>query len=180
MIAAIHSYSHHTLFGVFTEGFSALLNSINALVNRIALGVIGQIALSIPLLYLHHNLFALGFAIGFIRDKDVKDIIEKVNVVYSTQRSTLERILLFGGGGLLALLTMPTSMIFATLYYSAQWGASLYQNSLIRYKRQQLTLLPNVSPKISKLSDPKISVDDEANLTSLLNEEVAENSVNNC
>lgn len=140
MIPDICSYSHHILSDVVPRGIRAihgLLNSINFLVNRVALGVIAQIAISLSLFYLHHNLFALGFVVGFIFDKEVRAIVEKVNVVYNTQRSLFEKTLLFGGGGFLAILTMPTSMIFATLYYSAQWGALLYQNSFARYNQSR-------------------------------------------
>ncbi len=63
--------------------------------------------------------------------------MEKVNIVYAAHRTRLEGLLLFGGGGILAVLTMPTSTIIATLYYSAQWGAQLYQSSLMRMRQFQ-------------------------------------------
>jgi hypothetical protein len=135
MIDAIRSYSQHTLIGVIAEGAPALLDSLNALVNRVALSIIIQVVISIPLFYLHHNLFALGFVVGFVFDKQVRMLVDKVNTVYNAQRTLLERVLFFGGGGFLAILTMPTSMVIATLYYSSQWGAVLYQNSLTRYSR---------------------------------------------
>lgn len=134
MVEALGSYSNHTLFGVIAEGVSGLLSSLNALVNRVALGILIQIVISIPLFYLHHNLFALGFVIGFIFDRQVNTVVEKVDEVYSAHRTLLEKSLFFGGGGFLAILTMPTSMVIATLYYSAQWGALLYQSSLARYR----------------------------------------------
>ena len=85
-----------------------------------------------PLFYLHHNLFALGFVIGFIFDKETSSIMEKVNIVYHARRNFLEQTLFFGGGGFLSILAMPTSMIILTLYNSAKWGNLLYQSSLNR------------------------------------------------
>lgn len=135
MIEAIRSYSSHTLYGMIAEGIPALLKSLNMLVNRVALSILIQVVISIPLFYYHHNLFALGFVIGFVFDKQVRAVVEKVNVVYNAHQTLLERVLFFGGGGFLAILTMPTSMVIATLYYSAQWGALLYQQSLARYRQ---------------------------------------------
>jgi hypothetical protein len=84
------------------------------------------------LFFLHHNLFAVGFAIGFICDKQVRELVEKVNAVYNVQRSSLEKLAFYGAGGFIAVYTMPTSIVVATLYYSAQCGTWLYQSSLAR------------------------------------------------
>lgn len=130
MIEAIRSYSNHTVFGIVAEGVPALLHSINEVVNRIAIEILRDIVATILLFYLHHNLFALGFVCGFIFDEQVSAVIKKVNIVYNVQRTLLEKVLFFGGGGLLAILTMPTSMVTATFYYSAKWGERLYRNSL--------------------------------------------------
>jgi hypothetical protein len=134
MIESIRTYSDHTLIGIFVEGLPALAKSIrDAIINHIALSILVQVAISLPLFYFHHNLFSLGFVLGFAGDKLVQEMVHKVNVVYNAPRTLLESCLLFAGGGFLASLTMPTSMIFATLYYSAQWGAMLYQSCLARY-----------------------------------------------
>jgi hypothetical protein len=133
MIETIRTYSNHSLFGIIAEGIPALLSALDALVYHVARIILVQVLISIPLFYLHHNLFALGFVVGFIFEKQVREVVEKVNIVYIAHRTLLERVLLFGGGGFLVILTMPTSMVIATLYYSAQWGALLYQNSLKRY-----------------------------------------------
>ncbi len=135
-IKTVRSSSKHTVIGIVTEGIPDLLGSLNVLVNRIALDVLLQVVISIPLFYLHHNLFALGFVCGFIFDQQVRDIVDKVNIVYSAHRTLLERVLFFGGGGLLAILTMPTSMVIATTYYSSQWGERLYRSCLTRYQNQ--------------------------------------------
>lgn len=95
MIDTIHSYSSHSIFGIVAEGIPALLRSLHALVNRVALAILIQVVISIPLFYLHHNLCALGFIVGFIFDKQVREVVEKVNVVYSAHRTLLERVLFF-------------------------------------------------------------------------------------
>jgi hypothetical protein len=149
-----HTFSNHTLFVAIAEGVPALLSSIHARINYVALNVFIQVIISLPLLYLHHNLFALGFVIGFIFDdqiqraisenekiravvnnEKIRTIVEKVNIVYKAQNTFLRQFLVFGVGGLLALYTMQTSMPIATLYYSSQWGALLYQDSLAHYRK---------------------------------------------
>lgn len=146
MIDAMRTYSQHTLLSTVVEGVPAFIDSLTSLVNRVASNIIVQIVITAPLLYLHPNLFALGFVVGFVFDKQVRLIVEKVNVVYAAKRPLFERVLLFGGGSFLALLTMPTSMIAATLYYSSQWGASLYQNSVNRDPKKDAATL-NVTIK---------------------------------
>ncbi len=133
MINAVYNYANHTIIGTIIEGIPALFVSIQVRIYRIAKDILIQIAISVPLFYLHHNLFALGFVIGFIFDKQISEIVEKVNIVYKAHQTLLERVLFFGGGGFLAILTMPTSIVIATLYYSAQWGALLYQSCLARH-----------------------------------------------
>lgn len=132
MIESLHLYSQHTLFGIVAEGIPALINNIASLVNQISMRVLIEVAISAHLFYFHHNLFALGFVIGFVFDKQIREVVEKVDVVYHAKRSLLENLLLFGGGGFLALLTMQTSLPIAALYYSAKWGALLYKHSLAR------------------------------------------------
>ncbi len=122
---------------------SPLVRPIQALVNEIARPIL-QVVISIPLFYLHHNLFALGFVVGFVFDKQVSEVVEKVNVVYNAYRTWQERFLFIGGGGFLALLTMPTSMVIATSYYSAQWGASFYQKSLAGYTQRHSSSAQNL------------------------------------
>lgn len=151
MIETLRIYSQHTLFGILAEGIPALVNTLTAVVHRIATSIIVQVVISIPLFYLHHNLFALGFVVGFVFDKQIREVVEKVNLVYSAKRTLLEQLAFFGGGGFLAILTMPTSMVIATLYYSAQWGALLYQSNLAHQRKSQ----PPVEPDQQKI-DPKI------------------------
>lgn len=138
MIEAIRYYGSHTIVDTITEAVSAVvstfLNAIDATINRIAV----QIIITAPLFYLHHNLFTLGFVIGFVFDRQVREVVEKVNVVYNAQRSLVERVLFIGGGSVLALLTMPTSLVIATLYYSAQWGALLYKSSRERQAAEEV------------------------------------------
>lgn len=145
MIDTIRSYSHHTLFGIVAEGVPSVLHSLKSVVNRIATSILINLVISVTLFYFHHNLFSLGFVVGFIFDKKVRQVVEKVNIVYNAHKTTyLESFYLLGGGGFLALLTMPTSMIFATLYYSSQWGAMLYRTSKHRLDEQAILAQQNV------------------------------------
>ncbi|CUI16898.1 conserved putative membrane protein [Candidatus Protochlamydia naegleriophila] len=132
MIEAIRYYGNHTILDNLTEVVSAVVSTFrNALDQRIysfVVEIIFQIIVS-SLFYFNRNLFSLGFVIGFIFDRQVREIVEKVNIVYNAQRSFVENALFFGGGVLLAFFTIPNSIAIATLYHSAQWGAFLYTSS---------------------------------------------------
>lgn len=128
MVTAISQ--KQTFFDSQKGGIPSFVKSIKNIVNRIALGIIFNIALSFLLFYLQPNLFCLGFAAGFIFDQKTESIVKKVNIVFNAKRSLLERLFLFTAGGILAFLTIPTTMTIANLYHSAQWGAKLYRKSL--------------------------------------------------
>lgn len=158
MIENMRSYTDHTILGIITEGFPALARSVKELlINRIALSIL----ISIPFVYLHPNLFAIGFVFGFIFNQKVAEVIAKVNLVYSAYTSLLERVLLLGGGTLLTILTLPTSLVVFTFYFSAQSGALLYQHSLDRHraaeelmKKNKAALIPP-TPKIENGAAPQ-------------------------
>lgn len=132
MLQNIQLYINQTL-NVVSEGKTSVLQGIDHLVNSRALEIISKVAISTPLLVLHHNLFAFGLAAGFVYSEKTLEIVNKVNTVFKAQRTSFEQFSFYGLGGFLALLTMPTSMILATLYYSSQWGAFIYEESLKRY-----------------------------------------------
>lgn len=133
MLQKIQPYIEHTVLGIACEGTKAVLNGLEYLVNSKALEIISKVVISIPLLVLHHNLFAFGLAAGFVYSSKTREIVDKVNTVLKAQRTTFEQFTFYGIGGFFALLTMPTSMILATLYYSSQWGAFIFEESRKRY-----------------------------------------------
>ena len=96
MIDTIRLYTAHTLLGIIAEGVPALVHKLSSLVHRIAINILVPVVITF---YLHHNLFAFGFVAGFIFDKQVRELVEKVNVVYNAQRTVLEQVAFFGGGG---------------------------------------------------------------------------------
>lgn len=151
MIEAIRSYGNHSLLGVIAGGIPKLITSRCLMITRVALIIFRQIAL----FYLHPNLFTLGFVIGLIFDKKVLALVKKVNIIYDSHKTFLEKTLFFGGGGFLALLTLPTSIVIATLYYSAHWGALFYQKSLTRYSSN-----PAADPSSESNADPISDADD--------------------
>lgn len=128
----IAPYNFSLLNKITNEIFKTYESIKTTIVNEIALEVFFQLAISVPLFYLHHNFFALGFVVGFIFDQKVIEIVKKVEIVINAQQTFKERTLFYIGGGFLALLSMPTSLIIATLYYSSQCGSSLYHNSLTK------------------------------------------------
>lgn len=137
MINAIRTYTNHTVIGIIVEGVPSLVSSIKAVVHKVALSTLINVVISIPLFYLQHNLFVMGFIVGFVFDKQVRQLVEKVNTVFQTQRSYLENTVIFVGGSFVALLALPTSMVVATLFYSSQWGAALYHNSFARNNKEE-------------------------------------------
>lgn len=154
MITTLRTYSQHTLIGILGEGVPAVIHTVSSTVNRIALNVLAQVIVSIPLFYLHHNWFAFGFVVGFACDRYVREIVDKVNLVYSAKRNSLEKVIFFGGGGFLAILTMPTSMIIATLYHSALWGAHLYQTNLAYHQKHKQKA---DAKEVAKTDRPKVA-----------------------
>lgn len=128
MLQKIQPYINHAL-DVVLEVNTSVLHGLDYLVNSRALEIISKAAISTPLLVLHHNLFAFGLAAGFIYSEKTLEIVDKVNTVFKAQRTSFQQVSFYGLGGFLALLTMPTSMILATLYYSSQWGALIYEES---------------------------------------------------
>lgn len=126
--SAIENFASHS-YQVASRSVFRVKKTVQDVVNKVALNILILAICSAPLLYLHHNLFAVGFAFGLVFDKRVQDVVGRVNTVYSARRSHLGKILFYSIGGTLALLTMPTSMIMATIYYSSQCGALLYQKS---------------------------------------------------
>lgn len=131
MIQALGLYNrHHTFWNLITESIATL----QVLVSEVALNILRQIVISAPFLYAHPNLFVLGFGIGFVFDKQIRHVVNKVNIIFEAHRTLFERLLLFVGGGVFALYTMPASLMTATLYYSAKWGALFYKTSEARLR----------------------------------------------
>lgn len=139
-------YSSHILPAVvfYSSHIVPNLIGLKDLIIQVVARNIIQILIAAPLFYLHHNIFALGFVIGFIFDQQVQKVVEKVNVVYDAQfrKPLLPRAVFFGAGIFFTLLMMPTSIITATLYHGAQWGANLYLSSLPNSPQQPQNPLP--------------------------------------
>lgn len=151
----IQQYTDHTIIGILIDGTANLINSRTAVINRVSLTIFCQVLISLPLFLLHHNLFVLGFVVGFVFDGQVREIAEKVNVVFNAQRTYLEKFLFYAGGTFLALLTMPTSLILATFYYSSQWGCKLYKVNLDRQRQLEAQLAAqNPAPPANLQDNP--------------------------
>lgn len=105
------------------SSFSASVASISQVVLYLL-----DTLVSVSLFYLQHNLFILGFAVGFIFDQKAYSVIKKVSLIFNAKRTQRESILFFAGGALGAVLTMPTSLCLATLYRSAELGVKIYRS----------------------------------------------------
>jgi hypothetical protein len=128
-----YTYCYQTI-NAATETVTFVIN----LIHNIAIGTLIQFFCSLPLFHFHHNIAAIGLASAFIFPDKVLEVVERVNTIYRSQKTILERALLVGGVSFLFYRTRPASLIIATLYYSAQWTARFYQDSFERYKKQQL------------------------------------------
>ncbi len=147
MIESVQYYTNKVIIEPVEEVSATIITTLTDLTNRIALDAILQfvlqVAITAPLLYLHYNLFALGFTLGFVFSDHVQKIVDRVNVIYNANRPDYQKFLLVAVGTPLILLTNPISIVIATLYYSAQWGAFLYEDSLQR-QPQPDDILPAV------------------------------------
>jgi len=112
---------------------SAAQQNLARLVHYVTSYTFLQIAISIPCLIINTNLFVIGFVVGFIFDKQVSEVSEAVNQVFSVQKSVLEKIGLYGVGTFIAILAMPTSLVVITLYQSCQLGAKLRKEAVKRH-----------------------------------------------
>lgn len=162
MIPSFHYLNdslQHTVPGMVVEGYTAVANTLQYIVNNIALDIILDIFISVPLLLLHHNLWAVGFVIGFRFNDQVQEMANRVNQFFNAYQTTLQRVMLLVGGGFLCLLMMPTSLAISSLYFSAKWGAFMYETSL------PYNPAPNLLPVIPlNPPTPQIVVDDDDDL----------------
>lgn len=124
MIDSLKNYSLQCK-DFFVKSVSPQLPSLSDIADKIVL--VAMIALSAVLFYLHHNLFACGFVIGFIRSEDILELVRKVDGVFKfcASKSYITQGCIYFVSGFIALWAMPVSIVTATLYYSAQWGARL-------------------------------------------------------
>lgn len=118
----------HPIIGDVTQRVSSFVNSTEAITNNVALPIFLQILISLPLVYLHHNLFTIGFAFGFVCDKFTREVKLKVDTVYNAERTLFQKVLFFGGGTIISIYLMPNVLIIATIYYSAISGSYLYRS----------------------------------------------------
>ncbi|KIC72345.1 hypothetical protein [Candidatus Protochlamydia amoebophila] len=126
MLDRIQYYTNHTLVGSTIEAAEILTDITTKIAHRVALDVIIQSISVACLLYLHPNLFLMGGTIGIVLERHVREIVEKVNIIYSAQKSFIEQIAFWSIGTFVAVYTLPTSIVIATLYYSAKCGTYLY------------------------------------------------------
>ena len=155
MIEAIRYYSPHTLFGMIAEGIPDSLSSFKELQNALVNGVALNIIIQVGLFWLHPNFSAIGFIVGATFDKAAEYLLKRVNNVYNAHQTMLEQILLFAGGGVVAILTMPTSLVIAAIYHSIQLGRSFYQNCEKRYPH---LFFPESSNTTEQLKESIVSV----------------------
>lgn len=120
----------HPIIEDVSQRVSSFVSSTEALTNNVAVPIFLQILISLPLVYLHHNLFTLGFAFGFVCDKLTREVQQKVDTVYKAERTPFQKVLFFGGGTILSIYLMPNVLIIATIYYSAISGSYLYRSCL--------------------------------------------------
>ncbi len=103
---------------------SSALKVAEDLVNSVA---IQTILIAIPLFYLHHNLFVLGFTVGMLFDEQTQKFFDIIKEITSSifNRPFLEKTLFLGVGTTVALLAMPACLVNTTLYYSIKCGSLL-------------------------------------------------------
>lgn len=165
MLEDIRTSYHHTILGTVTQGIPHFIRGLNDLVNFIAQNALKILVhiITLPLvIYQHPNLAALGFVCGFIFDKKVREIVQKVNLVYNVKRKFSENFMFYVGGGVLAVLTMPTSLVITALYYSSQWGAYVHQSSLAYHRKAQQAIAQQ-TPQTQTQQNPPVVISTVAN-----------------
>jgi hypothetical protein len=110
------------------------ISDITNATSRIALKCISYLVQA-SLFHNFQNLAAFGFFFGFVFDEKVKEVVNKVNDGFDSCKSLFEKTVLVVAGGAIALYFLPPSTIAVTLYFSADWGARVYQSSSERLKK---------------------------------------------
>lgn len=120
----------------FKEKMTIALDAFSLLVTRVGLTAL-SVLVQLTLFHTFPNIAIPGFAVGFFFNDQVQRAIDKTNVVFNSCKTRMEKFLLYVVGGLVALYTLPTSIIGVTIYHSAMWGAYLYKSSLDRLNRYE-------------------------------------------
>lgn len=122
------------------------VNQTKEVIRHFATEKFVQIGICTFCLYAKSNLFVIGFVVGFVLEKDVKNISERINNVFATRKTKMEKIELYGVCSLVAIFALPTTVVLTTLYQSAQWGAKISREAQERSEQQQANEGENSSP----------------------------------
>lgn len=145
-------HSHHNLLSIVSEGVPSLIASIN----QVVLGIMLQIGASSVIFCLCPNLSVFGFVIGLIFDQQVGKVVQKVEKIYQSHHTFFERFLFCVSSLLLVKYALPASLITATLYNSARWGALLYQKSAATQSKENppapISPVPNSPPQLNAIA----------------------------
>ncbi|MBA3722859.1 MAG: hypothetical protein H0W88_10735 [Parachlamydiaceae bacterium] len=118
---------------------SSIYKTVQPFVLRVSVFCLKVIAQS-TLVYLMPGISFYSFVVGFILSDKVREISKKVDTVFDSCKTPLEKYGLALAIGFYSLYTLPFPLVVATMYYSAKWGAYLYHASDERLRRYQSNL----------------------------------------
>lgn len=128
------SYSH-TLVGMVFDAYPVVVKAAHQAHQTITKERVAHVAISILLYEIHTNVWLTGLCLGFVFHKYTKIIANDVATAIESFQSPVEKLLLFGVGGFFTLHSQPGSILVASLYYSARWGALFRQNCQDRHEK---------------------------------------------
>lgn len=124
----VNRLTSHPIIGDVSHRVSNFVS----ITNDVAIPIFIRILVSLPLVYLHHNLFTIGFAFGFVCDKFARDQKLKVDAVYDKFKNAAipryQKVVLCIPATFLTIWLWPNVLIIASIYYSAISGSHLYRS----------------------------------------------------
>jgi hypothetical protein len=124
ILSGIKSYVTPLLQDPKTEILKAR-SVLYELVNQIALDTIIKYVVLAGCIIYKLDVGIYAFVIGFAFADAVKNLAKRVNNVFAETKTTFDATALYGGGGFLAFLGLPSTFTVMCLYYSANLGADL-------------------------------------------------------
>ena len=141
-INSIFSFDlRHNLLGNVIEGTSSIIHSIRA-ISKLGLEILVKAAHTI-ITYVTFRyctpVFMAGLCIGLVFDDWIlKEVVNKVQLIFHAHRTFLETILFVGAVGLGAIYTMPITINCIAFYQSSKFSATYLEKCRQRKLRNEM------------------------------------------
>lgn len=125
-----------SLKNIENEGLISKTGRILEIIKNITFKVLNYSITAVSDFFLFHtfnNLSALGLALGFVFNKEIQKLADKINIVVKSCKTTTEKLALYGIVTFCTLNAFSTVVSGYTLYRSTLCGAYFYENRRKKY-----------------------------------------------